>query len=393
MIQEARAYLTEALDYIQQHSVMKERVDWAALRHDAFSLAAHAQTTAETYSAIKLAVERLGDHHSFFLDPVAWKLRQEGKVNNVGVLAVHPVGTIGRVFPGSAAEQAGVLVGDRIETINDKSPASVGVAQFRAELQESSVRLTLARAGHPLPIILALQAIPYSPNLKPEGRRLDGDLGYLDLPGLIGGGPMQHQYAPIAHQAIREVDQRVTYGWVVDVRRNPGGNVWPMLAGVGPVLGEGEVNSSVSAEGEKIATVYRNGQALYGSWVTAQVDEPYRLKRPAPPVAVLTSQLTRSSGEHVVLAFRGRPRTRSFGEPSAGDPTANAGKVFSDGAALFLTVAFGTDRTGRSYDGPLEPDHPLKIDWMLLGTGQDPVLQAALKWLRYFAGSDQGVDF
>src|SRR2546421_2208843 len=150
---------------------------------------------------------------------------------------------------------------------------------------------------------------------------------------------MQRQYAPTAQQVIREVHQRATCGWVVDVRRNPGGNVWPMLAGVGPVLGEGEVNSSVSAEGEKIATVYRHGQALDGRWVNAQVDDPSRLKRPAPAVALLTSQLTRSSGKHVVLAFRGRRRTRSFGEPTAGDPTANAGKVFSDGAALFLTVA------------------------------------------------------
>ena len=107
-------------------------------------------------------------------------------MNNVGMLAIHPERTIVRVFPGSVAEQAGVLVGDRIETINGKSPASRGAAQFRAVLQESSVSLTLAQTGHPRPIALTLHTIPPSSNLKPEGRRLDGNVGYLDLPGLIG---------------------------------------------------------------------------------------------------------------------------------------------------------------------------------------------------------------
>ena len=28
-------------------------------------------------------------------------------------------------------------------------------------------------------------------------------------------------------------------GWIVDLRGNTGGNMWPMVAGVGPVLGNG----------------------------------------------------------------------------------------------------------------------------------------------------------
>ncbi len=80
-------------------------------------------------------------------------------MNNVGMLAIHPERTIVRVFPGSVAEQAGVLLGDRIETINGKSPASRGAAQFRAVLQESSVSLTLAQTGHPRPIALTLHTI------------------------------------------------------------------------------------------------------------------------------------------------------------------------------------------------------------------------------------------
>ena len=43
------AYLNGVLDYIQQHSIKRDTVDWAMLRRDALDLAAPAQTTAEAW--------------------------------------------------------------------------------------------------------------------------------------------------------------------------------------------------------------------------------------------------------------------------------------------------------------------------------------------------------
>lgn len=217
--------------------------------------------------------------------------------------------------------------------------------------------------------------------LSPRGRRLEPQVGYLELPAIVGDDAAVRAYAATAQRLIRELDQGGARRWVVDLRRNGGGNMWPMLAGVGPLLGEGELGA-FAYSGRKDPWSYRAGRALLLERVLAQVDEPYELARPSPPVAVLASRLTGSSGELTLLAFRGRPHTRTFGEPTAGIPTCNDNEELPDGAVLYLTVALGADRTGRTYDGPVAPDEPVAADWTLLGSDADPVLRAAVAWLR-----------
>lgn len=121
-------------------------------------------------------------------------------------------------------------------------------------------------------------------------------------------------YAEMAQRLIADIDQTALRGWVVDLRRNTGGNMWPMIAGIGPLLGEDAWLAFVTPYVKETA-FYREGQAgLLPETVLASVEQPYILRYPRPPVAVLTGPLTSSSGEFTALAFRGRPRTRSFGE-------------------------------------------------------------------------------
>ena len=57
---QALAYLTEVLDYMQEHALMRAQVDWPTLRQEALRLAAGAQTPADTYQAIRFALARWG---------------------------------------------------------------------------------------------------------------------------------------------------------------------------------------------------------------------------------------------------------------------------------------------------------------------------------------------
>jgi carboxyl-terminal processing protease len=138
---------------------------------------------------------------------------------------------------------------------------------------------------------------------------------------------------------------------VVDLRRDRGGSVPPMLVAVGPVLGDGRAVGYRDKNGATTWYGYADGAVSLDSqpqWSLA-ASRPAQLPRPAPPVAVLTSRLTASAGEAVVMAFRGRPRARSFGEATAGVPTGNAQHRLADGAELYLTGAIGVDRRGRTY--------------------------------------------
>jgi len=56
-------------------------------------------------------------------------------------------------------------------------------------------------------------------------------------------------------------------GWIVDLRGNGGGNMWPMLAGVGPVLGEGVVgSSSIRPEWKTFGSTATEPRGTMASW-------------------------------------------------------------------------------------------------------------------------------
>ncbi len=221
----------------------------------------------------------------------------------------------------------------------------------------------------------------------PAGQVLTGAIGYIWLPNFSGSGAAATAFGDQAQNVIRELDPYVRCGWIVDLRSNPGGNMWPMIAGVGPVLGEGVVGAFVDPDSNRTTWFYRGGIAgvvIAGrEFVNQQVTgQAYRLLRPDPPVAVLHGKSTASSGEAVAVAFRGRPLTRSFGQPTSGLSTVNASFQLKDGAALVLTVATDVDRTGVIYGGALEPDETTARQAINPNLIQDYEAQAAIAWLK-----------
>ncbi|OYC98691.1 hypothetical protein CI089_05400 [Microbacterium sp. Yaish 1] len=146
-----------------------------------------------------------------------------------------------------------------------------------------------------------------------------------------------------------------TCGWIVDLRGNTGGNMFPMLSGVTALLPDGPALSFRDRHGgDSAVTVRSNGVALGGS---VFVDVGDRRKATGVPIAVLQDEWTASSGEAVLASFRGLDGVRTFGAPSAGYTSANVSAVLYDGATLVLTESAYVDRTGRNYDEQsIEPD-------------------------------------
>jgi C-terminal processing protease CtpA/Prc len=251
----------------------------------------------------------------------------------------------------------------------------------------AAIRHALAELGDHHSVFLdpqqanQLAAVPFTSDQEPHGRLLAYGIGYLELPYFKASQQAAKQYVLLAQEAIRTADQAGTCGWIVDLRKNVGGNVWPMLAGVGPILGEGVAGSFVDPDGVKAAWGYYHGQAQMAGTTLVEATNPYQLKHPLPPVAVLTGPITASSGEGITVAFRGRPHTRSFGEPTYGVPTDNRDFPLRDGALLVLTVAVDADRTGQTYDSAITPDQSVPFDLSQIGPA-DRVVQDATSWLH-----------
>ncbi len=83
----------------------------------------------------------------------------------------------------------------------------------------------------------------------------------------------------------------------------------------------------------------------------------------------------------MAIAFRGRAKTRFFGEHTQGASTANEVFELSDGATMWLTIGVDADRTGTQYIDGFAPDEAIRGGDKVVPDGQDPVLQGALRWL------------
>lgn len=149
-------------------------------------------------------------------------------------------------------------------------------------------------------------------------------------------------------ETIATVARTEPRGWLLDLRGNHGGNMWPMLAGLQPFLGQRLVGTFVDRTG--LAKTWPKGSALGDSSYA-----PIRSLEETP-VVVMQGPRTSSSGEAVAIAFHGRPRTRFLGRSTAGRATATQLFPLADGSALSLVTSRFLDRTGRCYCGGLEPE-------------------------------------
>ena len=200
---------------------------------------------------------------------------------------------------------------------------------------------------------------------------IDKEIGYVKV-GTFAGSSQSTEatnYAKAIQSAIQASDNESIRGWIVDLRDNRGGNMWPMLGGIGPILGEGTAGYFIDTDNGKFEWGYKNG-------VTSgfQLSNPYVLKKPNPKVAVLIDEATASSGEAIAIAFKARPNTRFFGMSTCGLSTANQNIDMPDGAILYLTVSTMADRTRKMYGGKVTPD--------IESINQKSYIEKAMEWLK-----------
>lgn len=210
-----------------------------------------------------------------------------------------------------------------------------------------------------------------TPTIRAEPDRI----GYLRVPAYDGFEPKtEKRYISNVYAHLIPIARQSACGWVIDLRGNDGGNVWPMLAALRPFLGHDPLGSSAAPDGAA-APPRKAGENV------PHVRLPFRLRHLyRAPVALLTDMLTASSGEAVTISFRGRANTRSFGSPTAGLSTANDTFHLRDGGMLILTVSVMTDRYGQRYGGPVVPDQAVAGS-PAGAPGSDIALATAEQWL------------
>lgn len=244
------------------------------------------------------------------------------------------------------------------QKVNDKLAGSQSIADTYPAIQ---LALTLLGDNHSSymtstgTLLIGVRSINCTDG-RPTDVPATSKIGYVKITGFSGSGTEATNFAKSIQTAIRQADSDSIRGWIVDLRGNTGGNMWPMLAGVGPILGDGIAGYFIDPDGMTTSWSYQKGIAMMDQKEMVSVDDPYTLRRVNPKVAVLTNTVTVSSGEVMAISFKTRLNTRSFGTPTCGLSTANWMTVLSDGGILNLTKSTLADRTKKLYGNQVQPD-------------------------------------
>ena len=180
-------------------------------------------------------------------------------------------------------------------------------------------------------------------------------------------------FANKIQQRIAQQDSESLIGWIIDLQDNSGGNMWPMIAGLGPFFSDDTLGYFINADEQVSYWGYRNGSSLLEGSKMVSVEQPYTLINQLPKIAVLSSRRVASSGEATLIAFKKQFNVRIFGTDSCGLSTANRMFELSDGSELFLTTAIVADRELNKYGDRVSVDQV---------EAQSDVVNKAMEWLQ-----------
>lgn len=168
----------------------------------------------------------------------------------------------------------------------------------------------------------------------------------IHLPAFAGDDENCLRYARTVLDSIPDTVK----GVCIDLRGNHGGNMYPMIAAVHRFLPDDILLKF------KMRRRFRSVMPINKEFVANLVGVEIE-SRINCPVAILTDEETASSGEAVLLCFRGLDNVRVFGSPTAGYASANESIILDNGSILALTVSCDIARTGEIFcDDPIIPD-------------------------------------
>lgn len=211
--------------------------------------------------------------------------------------------------------------------------------------------------------------------------RIIDDCGYVLVPPFHGGNPKQMlAYADSLQRALEKNYSAGIKGWIIDLRENTGGNMEPMIAGLGPLFSAEKLGALIDVRGQASYWCYKNGGYGWDGEISWSVTRAFVVPKKLP-IAILTSAQTGSSGEIVAISFRGNENTRSFGQPTWGLTTGNGSFELKDGSKIFLASTVMSDRNGHPFHKAVEPDIFIEAN---ATSGKDEVLAAALQWIHQY---------
>jgi len=201
----------------------------------------------------------------------------------------------------------------------------------------------------------------------PTGESLTGAVGYIAIPGFTGDNDQALQFATAGRGIVHDAVDGGACGWIVDLRMDTGGNMYPMTGVLAPLQPSGEVIRFRDINGsEQVVTYDGKGGFVYDG----------------QPMDSIYSPAVQGEGEATALAFAGRDRTRFFGSTTARFTTSPIVVHLFDGAVLLIATTWMVGPHGAIYPNGIAPDVEISSGNVSAASNNDAVVKAAMAWLE-----------
>ena len=376
-------------------------VDWNAVRDEFRPRAEQAQRLSEARAAMQGAIDRLNQSHFGIIASEAYsslaskKGDAAGSTAGPGSTGIHArvlgdEAYVFRVDPASAAEQAGVKPGWRIDRIDDRKVAELfnavnaayagqvkrdAMAAFALrsalngkEGERTSLTLHDGRRSRGVNLVqgppagrpVTVMALP-DYYLTQEARTLPSGVGYIAFSVF-----MDPRLVVWFGERVREFNGTGAPGLIIDLRGNPGG-IGAMAMGMG--------NWLVSTPDQKLGTMMTRDLTL--NFVLNPQAAPFK-----GPVAVLTDELSASTSEILAGGLQDLGRARVFGTQTPGMALPSVVVELPTGDGFQFAQANYVSADGVALEGfGVTPDEPTPLDPAALRAGRDTTLEAAERWI------------
>lgn len=307
------------------------------------------------------------DDYSAYLNRKAFRdLQQEtrGTFGGLGIEIKKDPDGLRVISPidGTPAKRAGIRPGDRLTHADGKPLAQLSLKQSVELLRGragSTVLLRIARGDlEPFDVPITREMI----RIKPVKARMEGDVGYIRVSHFVSktGDELADAMARLDIES-----KGLIRGYVLDLRRNPGGLLDQSV----------EVASKFLDGGLVVSTRGRRENFT----LQAEGGDPSRNL----PVVVLIDKGSASASEIVAGALKDRGRAVILGERSFGKGSVQTILPLSGGRGMKLTTALYFTPGDHTVEGGIAPDIDVIDD---PETEPDEALEEALKLVINMAG-------
>ena len=192
---------------------------------------------------------------------------------------------------------------------------------------------------------------------------------YIRIPGVFYE---QRKYVDTIGTQLKALDAQQPKGWIIDLRENDGGSIFPMIWHFADLIDVDSTYSVVDRAGvgskQNVRMNNLNDQdQKMAKLFDLEYDKvpPIAIKNKNVPIVLLVSRFTSSSGEFFAAHFKGQKNATVMGQTTSGKTSANDQFAVGNNYMINLTTSVIKDRTGKLYgigEG-IKPDVPVAIDF------------------------------